>query len=98
MKFNWRNRMLTCLLLGWVLSPAAMGQFVSTGGPMKGGGRLKAIAANGKVVLAGIVSASLSSGHLFRSINNGQSWLEVNALNGEPVQSLACGYSACFAG
>jgi hypothetical protein len=101
MIFNWRKKLLTCLLLGWVLSaatPAAMGQFVSTGGPMKGGGRLKAIAGNGKVVLAGIVSANLSSGHLFRSINNGQSWLEVKALNGEPVQTLACGSNACFAG
>lgn len=97
MIFNWRKKLLTCLLLGWALSPA-MGQFVSTGGPMKGGGRLKAIAGNGKVLLAGIVSASLTSGHLFRSINNGQIWSEVKALNGEPVQSLACGYSACFAG
>lgn len=101
MRFNWRKRILACLVLGWAISPAmptAMAQFVSTGGPMKGGGRLKAIAGNGKVVLAGIVGANLISGHLFRSINNGQSWLEVKDLNSEPVQSLACGSNACFAG
>lgn len=101
MRFNWQKRLLACVVLAWTISaatPAAMAQFVSTGGPMKGGGRLKAIACNGKVVLAGIVGANLTSGHLFRSINDGQSWLEVKALNGEPVQSLACGSGACFAG
>lgn len=101
MTFNWQKRFLACVVLAWTMSPAmpaAMAQFVSTGGPMKGGGRLKAIATNGKVVLAGIISTNLTSGHLFRSINNGQSWLEVNGLNSEPVQSLACGSSACFAG
>lgn len=101
MTFNWQKRLFACVVLSWILSPAipaAMAQFVSTGGPMKGGGRLKAIAANGKVVLAGIISTNLTGGHLFRSINNGQSWIEVRALNGEPVQSLACGSAACFAG
>jgi len=50
------------------------------------------------VLLAGIVGANLTSGHLFRSINNGQGWMEVKDLNSEPVYSLACGYTACFAG